>query len=80
MDTVNRIIDRVGVSDILALILVLTSAFLWLTSGDIPESLLSVTLIVVGFFFGDNIRKRSTEETLKALNPDPDPPLVGGTR
>jgi len=78
MDYVKSILDRVGTADIIALTLVFTSAFIWLTSGDIPESLLSVTLIVVGFFFGENVAKRSQAATVAAFNPKPAPPSIPG--
>lgn len=77
MDFLRSIVDRIGVADIIALVLVLTSAFIWLTNGEIPESLLSVTLIVVGFFFGENTAKRTQAATIESLNPKPAPGAVG---
>ncbi len=78
MDYAKSILDRVGTADIIALVLVFTSAFIWLTGQDIPESLLSVTLIVVGFFFGENTAKRTQAATIVALNPKPAPPSIPG--
>lgn len=76
MDWLRGIAERVGVADIIALLLIITSAFLWLTQGEIPESLLSVTLIVVGFFFGENTAQRAQARTIETLNPAPPPPYV----
>jgi hypothetical protein len=80
METLQDIVNRIGVGDIIALILILVSAFLWVTQGEIPESLLSVTLIVVGFFFGESTAKRGMEAGAKAANPKPQAPLIGEER
>lgn len=78
MATLEAVLNRIGVSDIIALILTLVSAFLWITQGEIPESLLSVTLIVVGFFFGENTAKRGMVAGAEAANPKPAPPSIPG--
>ena len=80
MEWLKDIIDRVGTSDIIALILILVSAFMWVTQGEIPESLLSVTLIVVGFFFGENTAKRGMQAGAEYANPRPNAPLIGDKR
>lgn len=80
MEWLKEIVDRIGTSDIIALILILVSAFMWITSGEIPESLLSVTLIVVGFFFGENTAKRGMAAGVEASNPRPQSPLIGDER
>jgi len=33
-------------------------SFLWLTGSEVPDGLLNVTLIIVGFFFGDQSAER----------------------
>ena len=77
MELLKTLVERIGVADIIALILILVASWLWLSTGDVPESLLSVTLIVVGFFFGDNFAQRNQARTIEAINPKPAPPLVG---
>lgn len=45
-------------------------SFLWLTGGDVPEGLLNVYLIVIGFFFGDRNGERRAQAEARSL-PDP---------
>lgn len=71
MDQIFKWFDRIGTGDVIALVLVLVSSYMWISTGDIPSSLESATLIVVGFFFGDNLRKRVSADMVQALNPKP---------
>jgi len=49
-------------------ILTVVVSFLWLQGLDVPEGLLNVYLIVIGFFFGDRI---ATQREQRASLPDP---------
>ena len=72
-----RLVDRIAVQDIIALFFSGVVGFLWLTGQEVPEGLLNVTLIIIGFFFGDQNAQRAQERAIVALNPPPAPPLIG---
>lgn len=45
-------------------------SWLWLQGMDVPEGLLNVYLIVIGFFFGDRLRQTANQREAARL-PEP---------
>jgi hypothetical protein len=76
MDYLKTVLDRVGTADIIALTFTFASAFLFVTGGDIPESLLVLTTTIVGFFFGKKQAEQTQAATILALNPPPAAPYI----
>ena len=76
MEILNRLVSNVEVQDIIALFFSGVVGFLWLTGQEVPEGLLNVTLIIIGFFFGDKSATRTQARTIEALNPAPAPPSI----
>jgi hypothetical protein len=76
MDTLERILDRIQVQDLIATFFSGVVGFLWLTGQEVPEGLLNVTLIIIGFFFGDKNATRAQERAMSTLNPPPAEPLI----
>ena len=76
MAIIERIIAAVNVQDVIALAFVGVVSFLWLTGQEVPEGLLNVTLIIIGFFFGDKNAQRASENTVALLNPRPAAPYI----
>jgi len=76
MDILNRLATNVGVEDIIALFFSGVVGFLWLTGQEVPEGLLNVTLIIIGFFFGDKNATRAQARALEMVNPKPAPPSI----
>ena len=77
MATLERILDRIQIQDVIAAFFSTVVGFLWLTGQEVPEGLLNVTLIIIGFFFGDKNAMRSQERAMAVLNPPPQAPLIG---
>jgi hypothetical protein len=77
-ELLNRLIESVNVQDIIALFFTGVVGFLWLTGQEVPEGLLNVTLIIIGFFFGDKNAERATARAVQAMNPAPPPPYIAG--
>lgn len=74
-DTLNDIIedDRIHAPSMQSLIagtLTLVVSFLWIQGLDVPEGLLNVYLIVIGFFFGDRLATNRAKAEARVL-PDP---------
>jgi hypothetical protein len=78
MQILNRLLDSVGVEDIIALFFTGVVGFLWLTGQDVPEGLLNVTLIIIGFFFGDKNAARAQTRALQVMSPPIAPPYIEG--
>ena len=55
---------------VIAGVLTFVVSFLWITGGEVPEGLLNVYLIVIGFFFGDRLGERRAQDAAARL-PDP---------
>ena len=55
---------------VIALLFAGVSSYLWIAMGEIPDSLASVTFVIIGFFFGDRRTGNTTTEPVA-------PPLVG---
>ena len=72
----NSLVEKVQVQDIIALFFTGVVGFLWLTGQEVPEGLLNVTLIIIGFFFGDKNATRAQERALLAMNPAPAAPYI----
>ena len=75
-DFLNSLLDRVQVQDIIAVFFTVIVGFLWATGQEVPEGLLNVTLIIIGFFFGDKNAVRAQERAIVALNPPPAKPYI----
>ena len=75
-DFLNQLLDRVQVQDVIAVFFTAVVGFLWVTGQEVPEGLLNVTLVIIGFFFGDKSAVRAQERTVAALNPAPAPPYI----
>jgi hypothetical protein len=75
-DFLNSLLDRVQVQDIIAVFFSGIVGFLWATGQEVPEGLLNVTLVIIGFFFGDKNAVRAQERALTALNPPPAAPFI----
>jgi hypothetical protein len=71
------LLDRVGTADIVAMLFSLVSCYMFITTGDIPDTLLVLTTTIVGFFFGKRQGEQVQASTIAALNPKPQPPLIG---
>ncbi len=69
MDTLNKIILRTGTDDLIAMLLVGTSSFIWLSGGDIPETLGVLTTTIIGFFFGKKYTEQGIQTGITAINP-----------
>lgn len=78
MSSIDRLIDQINVQDIIALFFVGVVGFLWLTGQNVPEGLLNVTLIIVGFFFGDKNAERAQARVIAQLNPPLAAPSIEG--
>ena len=78
MAIIERIIAAVNVQDVIALTFVFVVSFLWMTGQEVPEGLLNVTLIIIGFFFGDKNAQRAQDRTVEMLNPKPAAPYIAG--
>jgi hypothetical protein len=76
MEIIKGIIERTGVDDIIALVLVLVSSVIWLQGNDIPETLSVVTVMVVGFYFGKKYTERGVQAGINAVSPPPAPPYI----
>lgn len=72
----RAVFDRIGTADVIAVAFTSASIFMYVTSGDIPESLLVLTTTIVGFFFGKRQGEQVQASTIAALNPKPSPPYV----
>lgn len=46
-------------SGLIAVMLVGTTCFLWLTHNPVPEELKNITLIIISFLFGRNVTLKS---------------------
>lgn len=55
----------------IALLLTVVVSWLWLQGGEVPEGLLNVYLIVIGFFFGDRNAERRAQRVENIPLPDP---------
>jgi len=69
MDIVRDVIARTGTDDIIALMLVGVSSFIWIGGADIPETLSVVTVMVVGFFFGKKYVERGVQVGIASTKP-----------
>jgi len=76
MDILNKLVINLGVEDVIAIFFSGVVGFLWLTGQEVPEGLLNVTLIIMGFLFGDKSATRSQARTIEALNPAPAAPYI----
>jgi len=76
MEILNRLIENVGVQDVIALFFTGVVGIMWLTGQEVPEGLLNVTLIIIGFFFGDKNAERAQERAAAYINPSPAPPYI----
>ena len=76
MDILNNILERTGIDDVIALMLVTVSSFIWLTGGDIPDTLAVLTVTIVGFFFGKKYTERGVQTGVNAVNPPPAAPYI----
>jgi hypothetical protein len=74
----TTVLDRIGTADIIAIAFTGASIFMYVSTGDIPESLLVLTTTIVGFFFGKRQGEQVQASTIAALNPKPAPPAIGG--
>lgn len=72
----ERLFANVGVQDVIAMAFTGVVCFLWLTGQEVPEGLLNVTLIIIGFFFGDKNAQRTQASTAEMLNPTPAAPYI----
>jgi hypothetical protein len=72
----ERIVSNIAVQDVIALFFTGVVGFLWLTGQEVPEGLLNVTLIIIGFFFGDKNAQRATANAVTLMNPAPAPPYI----
>ena len=79
MAYISNFLDRFQLQDVIAFMFASVVSFLWLTGGEVPEGLLNVTLIIVGFFFGDRNAARAQERAIEAIRPAPAPVSVGST-
>jgi len=74
-DTINDLLDNERIhlpqmQSVIAGVLTLVVSFLWLTGGDVPDGLLNVYLIVIGFFFGDRMATQRARNAAAVL-PEP---------
>lgn len=76
MELLRDIAARVGIDDVIALMLVTVSSFIWLTGNDVPETLGVVTVTIVGFFFGKKYTERGFEAGVRSVNPSPPAPYI----
>ena len=76
MTWLQATLDKIGTSDIIAFVLVGVSSYLWIATGDIPESLLVMTTTIVGFFFADKRSQHQFAASEEAANPKPAPPYI----
>lgn len=76
MDIFRGIVARTGTDDIIALALTATSCSIWLTGGDLPDTLAAVTITVVGFFFGKKYTEQGIKRGIEAVNPAPAAPYI----
>jgi hypothetical protein len=76
METLNKLILGIGVEDIIALFFSGVVGFLWLSGQEVPDGLLNVTLIIMGFLFGDKSATRAQARTIEAINPPPAAPYI----
>ena len=72
----ERLVSSISVQDVIALIFTGVVCFLWVTGQEVPEGLLNVTLIIIGFFFGDKNAQRTSERTVALMNPAPAAPYI----
>jgi hypothetical protein len=72
----ERVIAAVSVQDVIALFFTLIVGFLWASGQEVPEGLLNVTLIIIGFFFGDKNAQRAQANTIELMNPKPAAPYI----
>ena len=75
LDTIDGIIedDRIHAPSMQSLIagtLTVVVSLLWMQGLDVPEGLLNVYLIVIGFFFGDRMATNRAKAAASTL-PDP---------
>ena len=75
-ELLNTLLEKVNVQDIIALFFTGVVGFLWLTGQEVPEGLLNVTLIIIGFFFGDKNAERAQARAVAQLNPPPPAPYI----
>lgn len=76
MELLRDIATRTGIDDIIALMLVTVSSFIWLTGNDVPETLGVVTVTIVGFFFGKKYTERGFTAGVESVNPPPAAPYI----
>ena len=76
MEIVNRILDRIGTGDIIAVGFTGTAVFLYVTTGEIPETLLVLTSTIVGAFYGKDILTKGQVQGADLANPRPPAPLI----
>ena len=69
MDTLNKVILRTGTDDLIAMALVGVSSVIWVTGGDIPETLAVLTTTIIGFFFGKKYTERGIQVGIETVNP-----------
>jgi hypothetical protein len=77
-ELLNRLFEAVNVQDIIALFFTGVVGIMWLTGQEVPEGLLNVTLIIIGFFFGDKNAERAQARAALAMNPAPPAPYIAG--
>ena len=71
MQILERLLKEVNVQDVIALFFSGVVGIMWLTGQEVPEGLLNVTLIIIGFFFGDKNAERAQARAVASLNPPP---------
>jgi hypothetical protein len=76
MKTVIHLLEKVNVQDIIALFFSGIVGIMWLVGTEVPEGLLNVTLIIIGFFFGDKNAERAQARAVAQMNPAPAPPYI----
>ena len=76
MNYLTKSLDRIGTADLIAIAFTASSIFMYVTSGDIPESLLVLTTTIVGFFFGKRQGEQVQASTIAALHPEPAAPYI----
>jgi len=76
MDIFRSVVARTGTDDIIALTLVGSASVIWLTGGELPETLAAVTITVIGFFFGKKYTEQGVQRGIEAVNPPPAPPYI----